>query len=335
MSLVKVSFDELDNCNNNNVWDISPFKFKFNNIIIDSKFYKSISGQQGSWFLDKLKLKFQNIIVEDNVTYDNIENIKNDEDFWYVYNLMLYWYNSSHWFNASDIPMSSINLENEDIDELIKIGQLIIQHGQNIDDTIIMNHISPKLWDDIDNALMYYNRYCFVKTGISSTKHDFNPYPVSTVSETIIQLMSSTKILKMFIEKIQFHSLPINLTLLISKWNDKITKDTEFRVFIEDQVVVGISQQYIYDVWPLTPYLIFDVNETYNKVQNLWDSIYDKLNDKFKYKDAVVDIYIDIDTLMPHLIEINSIGYWGPAGSSLYNWITNPPKLSNTIYFRI
>lgn len=74
-------------------------------------------------------------------------------------------------------------------------------------------------------------------------------------------------------------------------------------------------------------YHICNCQSIYTAIQAEWNRIYKELDEKHKYKDAVIDFYVEDETKVV-IIEINTIGGWGPAGSSLFKWISDPPNKS-------
>ena len=75
------------------------------------------------------------------------------------------------------------------------------------------------------------------------------------------------------------------------------------------------------NVWSYMP------EEIYIAVEKLYKDITSKLSYEFDYDQCCLDVWIEqIDeVIIAHLIEINGRGYWGSAGSSLYNWELDPP----------
>ena len=92
-------------------------------------------------------------------------------------------------------------------------------------------------------------------------------------------------------------------------WNYNISPDNEFRVFILDKEIKGISQQ------KLVPLNIkISTDDIISSICKMWN---EKKN-KVKYNDCVIDCYIYEN--IAHIIELNSGGGWSTSGSALFNW---------------
>jgi hypothetical protein len=304
--------------NNNNIHADAPFTFDDDTVIIDHKYYNKIKG---SWLEDKIKEKYDIQIGEENMDIKYGKESKGDEKFMYIYNMMLFWYDAHHWADTSE-EIRSISLTKSDMEELRKLCEVYDKFKicliQNL--SISLQNRLATLFE-IPSTDGY-----FIKTGISSVKHDFRPYKVHNVLEGITQLLESKKIRVMWMDT---HPLIPIQSIVLTKWKENIEPYNEFRVFVENGEIIGISQQCIYEIYPEIRYLVNDPEDFYSRAQNLWNNIYGVLGEKFKYKDAVLDIYVDTETGDHHLIEINAIGGWGPAGSALYNWVEEPPSKNN------
>ncbi len=317
MEIVYIDKSIVKNYNNNNFHHLAPFRFvtsrsSNDTIILDSLFYNKIKQ---SWFEDELKSKFI-IQHEDNILFESTPN-NDHEEFWFVYNTMINWYDAQFWAHCNDSKIITLSPL-----ELFELKQLCIVYDQmNI---MLLQNLSAEFRARLasyvtDNPIDGY----FVKLGLSSTKHDFAPYPVHTIDGILAQIIESQKL-----RNIIYSTSTLPCTIILTPWDTDITMGNEFRVFVEDGKVVGMSQQSLYDVHPMAKYCIQNTDEILSRVQMLWDNIYCQLGNKFKYIDAVLDIYITTESLVPKLIEINPIGVWGPAGSGLFCWCTDPPMAS-------
>lgn len=313
----KTVFVTKKDVNNHNIFKLAPFRFADNRVILDRKFYNEVVN---SWFYDELE-KLYAIDVADNVCYGSSEP---SSDFYNVYRLHLSWHNACFWYDVID--SSYVVIDNKSREVLKEISNRLMIKSEINDEEI---EDLGDFYKELDKKIKMYSDGAFVKTAQCSTKHDFRPQKVFNAKQCIEHLFSSKKInnnLNSDRDK--------DFGILITEWNDNIDKNTEFRLFIENGKVIGISQQYLYaensvmlNYWSRYP------EKIYESCQNMWDKIYEKLKEKFRYKTLSVDVWIDEDFTC-HLIEINGAGQWGPAGASLYEWIKDPPD-SESLELRI
>jgi hypothetical protein len=151
----------------------------------------------------------------------------------------------------------------------------------------------------------------FIKTSAKSTKHDVRVQPVTHAEDALNYLLSSPTIQGVLArsgETVEF---------LLRPWNYDVSDDNEIRVFIQNQQIRAISQQYIYKSSPVLGMIMTgDPEALYDSIQKKWSEIQRLTN----YEDAVLDMYVTPDGEV-ELIEVNCGGNgWGPAGSSLFTW---------------
>lgn len=159
----------------------------------------------------------------------------------------------------------------------------------------------------------------FVKSTRCSTKHDFKPVPVWSAEEAVSHLLASTEVTQAIKE---------GANLLFRPWIREITPNCELRVFVRENKVVGVSQQFCYDMVPVLAMIVAE--DMIGAAQECYNNIATGLPVEHGFQDeCTFDSYITTDDegdVHMHLIEINSGMFgWGPAGSSLFSWGHNPP----------
>lgn len=324
LKLIKQCDVNSNNYNTSNFNYDSPCKFNDNNIIIDRNFYNIIMN---SWLDDKLREKY-NIIIGDNIKYES--NPDYDENYRYFYSSYHDWFDAKNWFHVLE-PNTSYcyKLTNQDIDKLILIGKKLLHDtNPNIDQEIKdLDNLINNINIGINNIKNYYDCGVFAKYGMSSTKQEYKPDELHDGIDVIKHLMKCRKIIAGLIESAYNNNY--DHSILIKKWENDISEKNEFRVFIENNNIIGISQQSLYNVvqemysiWGKIP------EQIYGSVTTLWNNIKGKLNEKYNYSTLVLDVWID-NKCVSHLVEMNPYGDWGPAGSSLYEWKTDPPNKDN------
>lgn len=324
---VGILLNDVHKYNNGNNHEDAPFCFQDDNLIIDTTFYNKIKG---SWADKQLCEKFSNIIVKDNIKLgaEFVEQQLGDkceyhELYWFMYRTIVYWYDLSFWYNVRP-EASIVTIENDHIEPLTILTKNNINHhptDKNITDQLLGLKESIR---QVVKKMVTSKAGVFVKLQIHSTKYDYPPVECFTSDDVIDHIFSSNTIYKTLYN---YKQSKVPLYLFLTPWKENIC-DTELRVFIENNIVIGISQQHIYDVQHTMLYYSCDPSELYKKAQKLWDNIRKELHDECKYIDVTLDTYIDTDQNMK-LIEINCIGGWAAAGSALYNWKNDPPTKDN------
>lgn len=164
----------------------------------------------------------------------------------------------------------------------------------NLESCVFLEALFPQIRDYIR---MHKSTGVFVKLSHKSAKNNHKLYPSFTVTDVFDNLVHSEEVLK---------NVDKSTTLVLKPWNDDITKATEYRVFVEQGRVIGISQQ----EW-----------HTPQRESPMLDGILDALNNlckKLPYYDAVLDVNYKDGKLV--LIEINPGCIWHSSGSSLFRW---------------
>lgn len=310
--MIKVKFIEnarhID-VNNCNITSLAPFRIVPSNeekkcdLLCKSSFYSDIHGTS----VEKILLQDFNIIVDEKI--DELPIEKND-NFWKVYDAMFNWMSIENWYHILDEKTALIKLTPQEC-------------------TFLINGTKDEQFVNKLNVAMKDIRPTFAKLEVCSVKQDFAPYEIYNGNDLIEQISKSSRCIKQL--KSPYRK---DHYLFLRKWRENIKHENEFRVFIDNGKISGISQQFLYDVFIiLICALSSKAEQIFLAVQKLWDSISPKL----EYKTCVLDVYIefnDQDEFICYLIEINGCGRWGAAGSSLYNWITDDP-LMNELELRI
>jgi len=162
----------------------------------------------------------------------HIEIIKN-EIFWKFYN---WYYGIYDMYNYKDLvqPAYFIGLtqyQREELKELCKLT-LLTNRELNLEEDCMQ---LASLFHDMQTVLDIHSDIgLFVKTSHKSAKHDFKLFSAKTLEEIFENIINSIEIYK------DMHMVN---HIILKPWNDKITKDTEFRVFVENKKIIGISQQ--------------------------------------------------------------------------------------------
>lgn len=275
------------NFNNSNITELAPFTFQDGVLKIEKEAYE---GWSKCDIIDILKLHFKIEMSEEKVPRmkDSTPPVWYDK----VYKLLFNRNNAYRWWNELIYPGGAIMLYDTGLSKKI----------QNIMD----KDIREDGW--------------FIKCGSCSTKHS---RPVFNAEEALTHLFDAESVQIAIKEKRA-------LCVAIRPWNKYINKDNEIRVFVQDNKISGISRQFCYDDSTYKIISMWKEEEIIDAAQKCFDEMMEKLLPSHRYPyQCTFDAYIlSNDEGMPvvNLIEINSGEFgWGPAGSGLFNWITDPP----------
>lgn len=161
----------------------------------------------------------------------------------------------------------------------------------------------------------------FVKCGACSTKHQYPVEPVFSGAEAVTHLLGADPIRSAL-------SKGLALCFAIRPWVPAISHNNEFRVFVRQGKVTGISQQACYS-HVVNVVALFKPEDVIEAAQKCFDDFTAKLEPRHRLVyECTFDAYLECPDEVPiiHLIEINAEAFgWGPAGSSLFDWRTDPP----------
>jgi hypothetical protein len=315
-----------DEFNQNNIRELTPFRAYKNDNPPDSFSGSHLFGppvlyvEQSFW--NKLKKHQLAIDIVDEYYRKSFGCVKvvpagelpqyepnDDVGYWVVYRAWCQIYNAENWWhvfgknNAALIPVS-------DSAQRLLLGQRQLTPE-------LESHVSiTNLLTDLDTQIKRLQTQCgrqelFIKTSAKSTKHDIPVQPITNAREALNYLLPSPTI-----QGVLSRDEPI--ALLIRPWNPDVSDDNEIRVFIQDNRIKAVSQQYLYSSSPVLGMIFwYQHQEIYQKINDWWQQ---PEVQQLGYQDAVLDMYITPECEV-ELIEINCGGNgWGPAGSSLFTW---------------
>jgi hypothetical protein len=302
--------------NTNNYHETSPFRFDNNKLVFDKELWTKIHDK---WIGIEIIKIFGIPLLESHVLYNNIPE-DSDELYWIIYSLFNEWTAGNHWYHL--IPESIIiEIPDKEIDILINTSDTLIYQTKEVENFINILPETISLLKKTMTGIDY-----FIKTQNTSTKKDFKPISVDTSYEALKHILLSKECNRSFkkTKKKQRKNY-----LLLSPWRCNVSSDNEFRVFIIDGKIAGISQQDIYKI-SVTMLNVWSsmADEIYNAVEKLYENIKLNLSYEFQYDQCCLDIWINHDNqedLVAYLIEINGRGGWGSSGSALYCWKYDPP----------
>lgn len=274
------------------------------------------------------KIKLDDVLSDKTKTKYNVNNLLPAED----YTNVLAWSNTKNWIHEfhNDIPVIEITNKNEIrwIYEASKIGSVSGEfsslHAEELDDLCKKYDKHNELMKD---GVFIRTEHVSLKTG----KHGIGPY--YNIKQVIESICTSTY------GHAAIRSNDTVLNIYIIPWlNLDINK--EFRIFVHDNIITGISVQYIYErnEW-------LD-SRSEGEIRSLVDGIRTYFNEVFlekwhrtKMSENTKNFTMDLVILNEeyYFIEPNPFGAQYAAGSSLFHWIRDNDQLCNkkdTVEFR-
>ena len=197
-------------------------------------------------------------------------------------------------------------LSPKDVNSLKMLNQIRCAIGRDFKSSDL-EHFSPEFVSFVKTSLEKFPQ-AFVRLSHKSFKNSFSTRlrPLTTTEDVFDALTSSFDILKTL-------DMP-EQELFIMKWIH-IDRRREYRVFIIESRVVGISQQECYKSFSLSPERQQEALSDAQLIVNYYHSNKSTF-DSFGYQTVTLDVFVDEG--MVKLIECNPPSLWGPSGSSLF-----------------
>jgi len=273
-------------CNDNNLHQYIPI-LPTNPITVDTNWANGLPD----WIKISLSKRFPDAIYQ-QISVPHID-IDRNESFWNFYRWYYDLYDMFIYKDLMDralfIPLS--NSQKDELKNLCNVG--ILRHSEpNLESCAFLESTFSIIREYIK---LHRNTGVFVKLSHKSAKNNHKLYSSFTLTDVFDNLVHSEEVL---------NNVDKSTSIVLKPWNDDISKATEYRVFIEQKKVVGISQQAWHTPQHEPPQL---------------DGILDALKKlQIPYNDAILDVNYKDGIL--HLIEINPGCIWHSSGSSLFRW---------------
>jgi len=242
-------------------------------------------------------------------TRDNKMTTLNRDD---LYLLQISSFHAQHWYNLlpekSTFPSVLVPLNKEEVNSLIELkkirDQLVVnkigKYDSNNEIVKILNNLIDRI---IANVTL--KGPVFVRLNSLSPKSSHN--------KVKIQTGWIPKIFDLLIDSLRTYetlSLPMEHSIMIRQW-EHIDPAMEFRCFVYRNRLTAISQYHCYNFY----------KKLQGREEEIRDTIYQfylKIFEFLPYEDCVMDIIISSEGVK--IVEFNSFGIDGMAGSALYNW---------------
>lgn len=249
----------------------------------------------------KIKLKDQNFKLVDEVEVDGIRNLSDDIFLW-----MYKTFNAQYHFDAYYDELSEflpqcciIRLTLEQKINLSKIRNNSLDEQIDLLDTTLKRSLEKAI-------LSFSGKPLFVKLSNTSAKND-QPISPFTSLKDIVKFLCSLRECQKRLNDI------VDVSIIIMPFNDMITKENEFRVFVQEKAIRAICPQN----WSSIQYFSIDqVCDIVTLVESLLSRIFET---DFGLHSGVFDVFLLNGEA--HLIEINPWGCFASSGSSLFHWL--------------
>jgi hypothetical protein len=286
--------------------------------------------------IDNKPYIIQKVTLDDTYLYDRIRfnsnNYRENNEQPVDYQAVLEKSSTKYWIDKIHINYTIINIQYKNIlwlKEASLIGVVTGRFSHMFDDEL---SDLLKEYDVLTKRIFTDNKY-FVRTERFSLKygvHGTGPYSnLKNIIESLVTSINGHNPMKNDAEYLKLYLLP---------WRN-IDTNKEFRVFVYQNKITAISQQFLHQN---NEYLQqFDITEKC-KIINTWidmicayfeSTIKKNINHVSNY---TFDVAI-LDNEELYFIEINSFGKEYAAGSALFHWIIDQNILygnESNIYFR-
>ena len=282
----KLSYQE------NNFYEYSPYIIFERKNIIDKSWYNGLSDYCKNLIKNRINFELENIQIPHSKQSDN-----EDKFLYNIYRTYIDSFDYNLWYN-SDLELGPSNTKLIKITDDVK-KVLISMYENQQKYSIELREFKNK----IENVLIPGNEY-FVKLSGTSGKNEKSINKFSNSNDIIFHLAS----VKLFVD--QEYKRDKETYLILVKWDDKIELRNEFRIFVYNKKITGISQQSkkLFNYTQDELEIFQEAFENIDFIKNL------------PYKDCILDVYVNIELKKCILIEINPFGAHCGAGSSLFKW---------------
>jgi hypothetical protein len=310
MLVTKIPLSSFEKAKYNNglIEEIYPFEIADGKIRIDCEWWKLLGGVERNnidWWGECHKLEIE-----------LCPNITRKEKFSDLeFSLYASWHSSfdyEQWFteDISNGPKGVVMIPISPVHK--KILKIITNRRSLTFSTLSARDIADlREFSDCITRRISPSKQYMLRLSSTSAKHDFDIHPVKGASEIIDQLTKS----KRFLVR-EFSDHTKETFVVCVEWNPKITRRSEFRLFMFNRKIVAASQQYWYQNHSYT-------DDELNLVLSL--VVNPPFATEVVYNSCVFDTYIDFENKSIHLIECNP--YYS-SGSALFNYISDIKVLS-------
>lgn len=301
-------------CNNRNVHEYTPYIISDNNNIIDITWWNSLTP----YCQELIKIRTDNNFVMEDVKIPHVFQFDNKEKFLgnvyrsYIESFDFHiWYpqikSSEKKFLPKDVHM--IYISNELKKLFVKIYEIQDSWYNYVDNLSL-----KQFYDELKLVMISGNEY-FVRMSSTSGKNEESIKIFTDINDILDHITG----MKLFVDQ-EYKYQDKDSYMILMPFNHKIQAKYEFRIFVVNNKLTGISQQNSYELHNYSKDELDDIERVLNNISFL---------ESCPYRTYVADVYIDMEANQCNLIECNPFGAHCGAGSALFNWITDYDMLYN------
>lgn len=148
----------------------------------------------------------------------------------------------------------------------------------------------------------------FMRLSGTSGKNEKSVEPIYTADQAVDALTDNA----IFLHQ-EYQRLEKTTCIVLRPWLDQIEKKNEFRVFVHNGAVTGVSQQHWKELFCYSAEELQAVQKAIANASFLKPGL-------APYHSFVADVWVSFDDEKCHLIEYNPFGAHCGAGSALFEW---------------
>jgi len=153
----------------------------------------------------------------------------------------------------------------------------------------------------------------FLRLSGTSGKNEVALKPARNSLEILDQITNN----KLFLNQ-EYERAEKETSLILMPWKVNFNERYEFRIFVVDGKLTGISQQKWFHLFQYSAEELYAIRDAMTDLRFLKD---------LPYSTLVADVWVDLRRTKCYLIECNPFGEHCGAGSSLFNWIDDRDQL--------
>jgi hypothetical protein len=275
-------------CNNRNVHEYTPYIIGDTNII-DEEWWNSLSSQCQDMIKSRTNKSagdqeaFSSNFILSKVQIPHEFQFDNSEKFLgTIYRAYIDSFDYNMWYPyiknlqncPKDIIMLEITLELKTL--FVKLYEKQDSWNNHVDDP----HLS-KFYNELKSKINYDNEY-FLRMSSTSGKNE-ESVKIFTNADDILNHITT---IKLFVDQ-EYKRRDKESYIILMPWNYKIESRYEFRIFVVNNILTGVSQQNRYDLYNYTTEELEMIEMALNNISFL------KL---CPYSTYVGDVFVDIET---------------------------------------